>query len=63
MIAALAYGARVLGKTKYAKAAESCLFYQCHLRRDDGRLLARHRDQEAAYLAYLMIMPSGLGLN
>jgi uncharacterized protein YyaL (SSP411 family) len=54
MIAALAYGARVLGKTKYAKAAEKAVsFINANLRRDDGRLLARHRDQEAAYLAYL----------
>jgi len=52
MIAALSYGARVLGETEYARAAEKAVaFINKNLRRDDGRLLARYRDGEAAYLA------------
>ncbi|MGI6129847.1 MAG: thioredoxin domain-containing protein [bacterium] len=54
MIAALAYGARVLGEHRYTEAAEEAIsFIITKLCRDDGRLLARYRDQEAAYLAYL----------
>lgn len=54
MIAALAYGARVLGENKYIEAAEKAIaFISTNLRRDDGRLLARYRDKEAAYLGYL----------
>lgn len=54
MIAALSYGARVLGETEYARAAEKAVaFINKNLRRDDGRLLARYRDGEAAYLAYV----------
>jgi len=54
MIAALAYGARVLDENKYIKAAEKAIaFISTNLRRDDGRLLARYRDKEAAYLGYL----------
>ena len=54
MIAALAYGARVLDENKYIEAAEKAIaFISTNLRRDDGRLLARYRDKEAAYLGYL----------
>ncbi len=53
MIAALAYGARVLGDEAYLDAAKSAVdFIMSNLRRDDGRLLARYRDGEALYLAY-----------
>jgi uncharacterized protein YyaL (SSP411 family) len=54
MIAALAMGARVLGIKRYAEAAEkAAAFIKLKLIRDDGRLLARYRDGEAAYLGYL----------
>ncbi|GGE06595.1 thioredoxin domain-containing protein [Marinithermofilum abyssi] len=54
MIAALAKGARVLQEEKYAEAAEKAVdFIQEKLRREDGRLLARYRDGEAAFLGYL----------
>ncbi|SFI85569.1 thioredoxin domain-containing protein [Thermoflavimicrobium dichotomicum] len=54
MIAALARGARVLNDMEYAEAAERAYrFIMKHLRREDGRLLARYRDGEAKYLAYL----------
>ncbi|TLN27830.1 thioredoxin domain-containing protein, partial [bacterium] len=54
MIAALAFGARVLGDDRYMQAAEKAVeFIMSHLRREDGRLLARYRDGEAAYLAYV----------
>ncbi|MGI6604567.1 MAG: thioredoxin domain-containing protein [bacterium] len=54
MIAALAYGTRVLGEPAYAQAAEKAVtFIYQTLRRGDGRLLARYRDGDAAYLAYL----------
>ena len=55
MIAALALGARVLDNSAYLSAAEKALsFIFKRLRRsDDGRLLARYRDGEAAYPAYL----------
>lgn len=54
MIAALAFGARVLAEPKYADAAEKATaFIQTHLCREDGRLLARFRKGEAAYLGYL----------
>lgn len=53
MIAAMALGSRVLGEKKYSDAAEkSASFIMDKLRRKDGRLLARYRDGEAAYLAY-----------
>lgn len=54
MIAAMAFGGRVLGENKYTEAAEKAAeFVFARLRRTDGRLLARYRDGEAAYLAYL----------
>ncbi|GAB4258738.1 thioredoxin domain-containing protein [Thermincola ferriacetica] len=54
MIAAMAYGARVLGEKKYAEvAANTVNFINKNLRREDGRLLARFRDGEAAFLGYL----------
>lgn len=54
MIAALAKGAKVLSKTAYRDAAEKAAnFLLTHLRREDGRLLARYRDGEAAYPGYL----------
>ncbi len=54
MIAALAFGGRVLDEPHYIQAAEKAAgFIAEHLcRREDGRLLARYRDGEAAYLAY-----------
>ncbi|MFC4547266.1 thioredoxin domain-containing protein [Paenactinomyces guangxiensis] len=54
MIAAFAHGFRVLGETGYGEAAaEAVQFINEKLRREDGRLLARYRDGESAYLAYL----------
>ncbi len=54
MISALAHGARVLDEPRYAKAAAAgARFLLANLRRDDGRLLARWRDGEARYPAYL----------
>ncbi|MCL6638594.1 MAG: thioredoxin domain-containing protein [Firmicutes bacterium] len=54
MIAALAKGAAVLGDARYAGAAgRAADFVLQALRRPDGRLLARYRDGEAAYPAYL----------
>ncbi|MGB0088895.1 MAG: thioredoxin domain-containing protein [Planifilum fulgidum] len=54
MIAALARGARVLGDEGYADAAEKAArFILRRMRREDGRLLARYRDGEAAILAFL----------
>lgn len=54
MIAGLALGARTLGNDQYLQAAEKALvFIEKHLQREDGRLLARYREGEAAYLAYL----------
>ncbi|MGA8943994.1 MAG: thioredoxin domain-containing protein [Thermoactinomyces sp.] len=54
MIAALARGARVLGEMKYADAAAGAArFIFKRLMREDGRLLARYRDGEAAYPGYL----------
>lgn len=54
MIAALALGGRAFGSSEYVKAAEVAFdFIQEHLVRDDGRLLARYRDGEAALPAYL----------
>lgn len=53
MIAALAKGYRVLGEEAYRAAAERAVsFIWTHLRDKDGRLLARYRDGEAAYLGY-----------
>lgn len=54
MIAALAKASRVMSDTSYVEAAEKALrFIQTKLIRDDGRLLARYRDGEAAHTAYL----------
>jgi uncharacterized protein YyaL (SSP411 family) len=54
MIAALARAARVLGEMEYADAAAKAVrFIREKLARKDGRLLARYRDGEAAFLAYL----------
>ncbi|MBO8162912.1 MAG: thioredoxin domain-containing protein [Brevibacillus sp.] len=54
MIAALAKGAQVLGDERFRQAAEKAVrFIFSNLRREDGRLLARFRDGEAAYLGYV----------
>jgi uncharacterized protein len=55
MIAALAVGSRVLGDEIYSHAAEKAVnfIYSHLLREEDGRLLARYRDGEAAFPAYL----------
>lgn len=54
MIAALAKGAKVLGNPAYADAAAKAeAFLWSKLRREDGRLLARYRDGEAAYSGYV----------
>ncbi|MHB1404673.1 MAG: thioredoxin domain-containing protein [Desulfitobacteriaceae bacterium] len=54
MIAALAKGAQILQTDRYLRLAEHAAdFILKNLRRPDGRLLARYRDGEAAYPAYL----------
>ena len=54
MIAAFAIAARAFGREDYREAAErAASFVLAKLRRPDGRLLARWRDGEAAYPAYL----------
>ncbi|WP_138495845.1 thioredoxin domain-containing protein [Paenibacillus pinistramenti] len=54
MIAALARGAKVLKQHTYAQAAaRAANFIRERLRREDGRLLARYRDGESAYEAYI----------
>jgi len=54
MIAALAKAAQAFGDPSYAKAAERAVdFLTANLVREDGRLLARFRDGEAAHVAYL----------
>lgn len=54
MIMALATGYKALGRERYLEAARrSADFILRKLRREDGRLLARYRDGEAAYEAYL----------
>jgi uncharacterized protein YyaL (SSP411 family) len=54
MIAALARGAAVFGEIVYGEAAARAVeFIFKKLRRKDGRLLARYRDGESAYPAYL----------
>jgi uncharacterized protein len=54
MIAALAKAAQALDDPSYAMAAERALdFVTAKLVREDGRLLARFRDGEAAHPAYL----------
>ncbi len=53
MIAALAKGAQVLGGDYLGRAEKALKFILTHLRREDGRLFARYRDGEIAYLGYL----------
>ena len=54
MIAALALGGRVLDNESYVKAAENAVNFIYHkLINKEGRLLARFREGEAAYLGYL----------
>ncbi|CAG7652511.1 hypothetical protein PAESOLCIP111_06555 [Paenibacillus solanacearum] len=54
MIMALAKAAKALQQPKYAAAARKAAdFVLTRLRREDGRLLARYRDGEAAYLGYV----------
>lgn len=54
MIAALAKGAQVLQRQEYAEAASKAVkLVMDKLVRQDGRLLARYRDQEAGILGYL----------
>jgi len=54
MIAAFAKGGRVLSNPEYTNKAKGAVdFIFKELIRDDGRLLARYRDGEAAYPAYL----------
>lgn len=52
MVAAMAYGGRVLDNLDYINAAKKAAdFVLNNLKREDGRLLARYRDGEAAHLA------------
>lgn len=54
MIAALSFGSRALGIKEYAVAAEKAIsFIFNNLRDSSGRLLARYRDGESAYPAYV----------
>lgn len=54
MIAAMAYAGRVMGSKEYIDCAEKAFnFIIGNLVREDGRLLARYREGEAAYPAYL----------
>ncbi|WP_229246548.1 thioredoxin domain-containing protein [Desulfosporosinus shakirovi] len=54
MIAAFAKGAQVLGNSTYLEAAEkAATFILTRLRRGDGRLMARYREGDTAYLGYL----------
>jgi len=54
MITTFAKASRVLKNSKYAEVAQQGLgFIYVKLMRDDGRLLARYRDKDAAHLAYL----------
>jgi uncharacterized protein YyaL (SSP411 family) len=54
MIMALSKGYKVLKRPEYLEAARKAAdFIVSHLRRSDGRLLARYRDGEAAFSAYL----------
>ncbi|MBM7556458.1 thioredoxin domain-containing protein [Halanaerobacter jeridensis] len=54
MIAAFAKASRVLGKEIYQEQAEKAVeFIKENLMRNDGRLLARYREGEAAYLGYI----------
>jgi uncharacterized protein YyaL (SSP411 family) len=54
MAAAFARGSRVLADAEYARVARRALtFVESHLVREDGRLLARYREGQAAFPAYL----------
>lgn len=54
MIAAMTYAGRVFDDEKLLKASTSAAdFIINNLRREDGRLLARYRNGDAEYLAYL----------
>ncbi|WP_222708481.1 thioredoxin domain-containing protein [Paenibacillus sp. N3.4] len=54
MIVALSKAARALDNSIYAEAAAKAAdFILRELRREDGRLLARYRDGEAAFLGYV----------
>jgi uncharacterized protein len=53
MIKALAKGAQVLGDDIYLKAAEKAAQFMLTKLRRDGRLLARFREGDSAYLGYL----------
>lgn len=54
MIAALAVGGRILESKKYTEAAEkSAQFILSNLVRGDGRVMARFRNGESAYPAYV----------
>ncbi|MFK4435462.1 thioredoxin domain-containing protein [Paenibacillus sp. RC21] len=54
MIAALAKAGQAFGEAKYTELAQRAeTFLWNHLRRDDGRLLARYRDRDAAYPGYV----------
>jgi uncharacterized protein YyaL (SSP411 family) len=54
MVGALAIASRALGRSEYALEATRALsFVMTHLVREDGRLLARYRDGEAAHPGYL----------
>ena len=53
MMAAFAYGARVLDEPSYLETAKNAWqFIVKNLQQEDGRLLARYRDGEADYLGY-----------
>lgn len=54
MIVAMARAAKSLNKDIYLEQAEKAIdFIWNNLRNEDGRLLARYRDGDAAYLAYV----------
>jgi uncharacterized protein len=54
MIAALAKAGRALAEPSYSEAAARAVsFVRTRLMNDEGRLLARYRDGEAAYLGYV----------
>lgn len=54
MIAAMSIGGKVLGESKYTLAAENALhFILSKLVGNNGRLMARYRDRDSAYAAYV----------
>lgn len=54
MIIALAKAGNILDRPDYVQKAKAALsFIETHLVRDDGRILARYRDGQAAFPAYL----------